>query len=411
MIIYAFISVALASFLLVASVSIIKMAHKTLPQKLVFLLTSVSFIWNIASVLMFIAATKEGVWFWFRFGSFFGIMIFPLILHFSVSLNSPKNKLICIAYLCAFAVQIRNLVSTYVFSDIVRVGNFWTFSLASGSFWLYYWVLYELTMIILTVTILVSHLRHSLTKTEKRQTTTLVIIILSTFFIGMVEAYIIAPLLNIPSFSPLFDTFLVLGIWYVLYTYQASELTDNPKYQKIIDAINACVIILNTEKLIITQNSFANEMFGFSIKESYGKPLYSVLTKNQDWQKGFERLKHCHSNSFTFKADLHSLLPKEHVSLSVAVSTIKNQLLDTIGFMVICHKLDTVQKFIQQYNISKREWEIIQKLVTGATNKEIAKSLCISERTVKCHASSIYSKLNVENKVQMIQILKEYGLY
>jgi DNA-binding NarL/FixJ family response regulator len=55
---------------------------------------------------------------------------------------------------------------------------------------------------------------------------------------------------------------------------------------------------------------------------------------------------------------------------------------------------------IETPKLSAREIDILQGLVAGRNNREIGRKLGIVERTVKVHASHLYRKLNVENRVQ-----------
>ena len=50
--------------------------------------------------------------------------------------------------------------------------------------------------------------------------------------------------------------------------------------------------------------------------------------------------------------------------------------------------------------LTKREKEVLCWIITGATNREIAKALFISERTVKNHVTSILSCLNLSGRMQ-----------
>lgn len=60
--------------------------------------------------------------------------------------------------------------------------------------------------------------------------------------------------------------------------------------------------------------------------------------------------------------------------------------------------------------LSAREIEILQALSTGASNKELAKSLFISAATVKTHLVHIYQKLGVENRTAAISVARERRL-
>jgi DNA-binding NarL/FixJ family response regulator len=50
--------------------------------------------------------------------------------------------------------------------------------------------------------------------------------------------------------------------------------------------------------------------------------------------------------------------------------------------------------------LTKREKEVLCWIITGATNREIAKALFISERTVKNHVTSILCCLNLSGRIQ-----------
>ncbi len=54
--------------------------------------------------------------------------------------------------------------------------------------------------------------------------------------------------------------------------------------------------------------------------------------------------------------------------------------------------------------LTTREIEILEELVNGATNKEIANKLFISVRTVDAHRRNIMTKLNVSNSAQLVKV-------
>jgi DNA-binding NarL/FixJ family response regulator len=60
--------------------------------------------------------------------------------------------------------------------------------------------------------------------------------------------------------------------------------------------------------------------------------------------------------------------------------------------------------------LSPREMEILRKVLSGLRNKDIAKILFISEGTVKVHLHSIYQKLKLDGRLQLIQYCHQRGL-
>ncbi|MCR5035402.1 MAG: helix-turn-helix transcriptional regulator [Clostridia bacterium] len=62
-----------------------------------------------------------------------------------------------------------------------------------------------------------------------------------------------------------------------------------------------------------------------------------------------------------------------------------------------------------KYGLSYREIEVAELLYKGKTTREVACSLYISENTVKRHASSIYKKMGVSGKPQLIVMMRQAG--
>ena len=56
----------------------------------------------------------------------------------------------------------------------------------------------------------------------------------------------------------------------------------------------------------------------------------------------------------------------------------------------------------QSNKLSIREWEVAKLLLQGKSNKLIASSLGISERTVEFHLKNIYAKFQVSSRIELI---------
>jgi len=60
--------------------------------------------------------------------------------------------------------------------------------------------------------------------------------------------------------------------------------------------------------------------------------------------------------------------------------------------------------------LTARERQVLDLIVTGRDNSEIATDLVISPETVKTHVSAILEKLHVENRVQAAVAAVNRGL-
>jgi DNA-binding CsgD family transcriptional regulator len=61
------------------------------------------------------------------------------------------------------------------------------------------------------------------------------------------------------------------------------------------------------------------------------------------------------------------------------------------------------QAAIRSLGLTERECEILERLASGRSNKELARDLGISPNTVKTHVARVYEKLEVQRRVQAIE--------
>ena len=60
--------------------------------------------------------------------------------------------------------------------------------------------------------------------------------------------------------------------------------------------------------------------------------------------------------------------------------------------------------------LTARERQVLRLVARGRSNKQIARDLAITERTVKFHMTSIFNKLGADNRAQAIAIAAQRGL-
>lgn len=68
------------------------------------------------------------------------------------------------------------------------------------------------------------------------------------------------------------------------------------------------------------------------------------------------------------------------------------------------------EKCLAQFNISKREWEVLALMSEGLSNQEIAERLFVSLNTIKTHSSNLFEKLEVKRRTQAIEKGKRLGI-
>jgi DNA-binding NarL/FixJ family response regulator len=65
---------------------------------------------------------------------------------------------------------------------------------------------------------------------------------------------------------------------------------------------------------------------------------------------------------------------------------------------------------VARSDLSNRELEVLQQMLGGKRNREIAQTLAIAEGTVKLHVSSILAKLGVVDRTEAVTVALQRGI-
>ncbi len=80
------------------------------------------------------------------------------------------------------------------------------------------------------------------------------------------------------------------------------------------------------------------------------------------------------------------------------------------GFSVVCARTigprrDALGAFVDLWDLSDRQRDVLALALDGCTNRVIASSLGISERTVEVHLSSIYERTGVKSRSELVGLV------
>jgi len=68
------------------------------------------------------------------------------------------------------------------------------------------------------------------------------------------------------------------------------------------------------------------------------------------------------------------------------------------------------ERGIETIKLTQREVEVLNLVIEGHSNREIADILSVRKRTVDFHLANIYHKLQVSNRIQAIRKAARLGL-
>lgn len=68
------------------------------------------------------------------------------------------------------------------------------------------------------------------------------------------------------------------------------------------------------------------------------------------------------------------------------------------------------QNTANSFGLTERELEVLNYLMQGFTNREIADKLTVTHHTVKAHVASIIRKLDAKNRLDVAMIAQTHGI-
>ncbi len=185
---------------------------------------------------------------------------------------------------------------------------------------------------------------------------------------------------------------------------------------------NALVIVFKHEGLAVKAFTSAEDFLASNLENT---PSCAIIDMNLPGMNGFELQK--------LLIQQYSFIPiiflTGYGEISASVQAIKSGANDYLvkpithekllvttqsaleKSLQLCKKMDQQQKAQQQLQqLTKREWEVLTLAIDGIADKEIARSLDISYRTVEKHKSNLMQKTGAKKLVDLIKLTTESGL-
>lgn len=210
----------------------------------------------------------------------------------------------------------------------------------------------------------------------------------------------------IPPMPPLMFIF-VAGCWYGIYRYKMFSVASDLVYSDIISNIDEMILILDRTFKIVIANINTGNLLNY--KKLDGKYYHDIVIKDDKIEKEINSLFKNEIKSFSAKLYFKNSSGNSIIA-EARFSTIKDKFNDILGILIIAKELKEITRFKSIYRITGREVEIIEYIIMGYTNVEIAEKLHLSSNTVKRHISNIYNKLGIYSKIQLYSLLRDFNI-
>ncbi len=103
-------------------------------------------------------------------------------------------------------------------------------------------------------------------------------------------------------------------------------------------------------------------------------------------------------------------VPRDEIFNAVRVVHSGGSLLQPAVATKLLNRVSDMLRGEREETLTEREMQVLGLMAKGYRNKEIAKELFITERTVKFHANILFQKLNVDNRTEAVSQALQRGI-
>ncbi len=184
---------------------------------------------------------------------------------------------------------------------------------------------------------------------------------------------------------------------------------DEEKYRDMVEMLPLGIIETDEKYNIININKKAHQILEMADEKINFKELIIEKKKFEDYLKLVIKQSHSDFIDFTILT-----LKGNKVSVLCRVDFINYESFLS-GYRFVIIELDSFvrlsvlpgEKFYLKYQITRREREVLERILQGESISEVAEKLHITIGTVKDHLSSVYKKTKVKNKKELIKKIKD----
>jgi DNA-binding CsgD family transcriptional regulator/PAS domain-containing protein len=344
--------------------------------------------------------------------AYIGMYFFiPLNLHFYLELSRTKIKhwLLALAYAPAFILNIAQFSGYSIFRDIVKRQGEWIGIYDYGiSFYAY--TCYSLLLVLISLRVIYKWGKRTTLHKEKIYSKIIFIIFILFYFMGFIGT-IVLPMLGFYGLQGIGQVgfyFYFFGLFYLISKFRFLNVNFSLMADEILSNINEMVMILDTRFAITTANRRTGELLSLQPDRLAGMRFSDLVSSSDDIEDKLRDL--LGGNESSLQLRLFYKNGPDTILTDSYLSKVKDRFSDTAGILVISREIKGKSDFRKAYRITAREFEVVDLVLAGYSNKTISKKLQISERTVETHCLHVYNKMGIGNKIELINLAAKFNL-
>ncbi|MBP7738823.1 MAG: hypothetical protein KA369_22825 [Spirochaetes bacterium] len=353
---------------------------------------ALSSIWSFSYVMYFLSADAETRDLWQRF-TISGLLVLAFLLLFWIRYTGfIRDKRMATLLSCALLLPpLIGVYKSVVDNAVIR--DF------PGGFWFLYMeiqtTLYNIASIVLLT---VYHFRQ---KTRKSRMQAL--ILCTSGFVLPLFSWIGDYYFGFRGTNNIIPFWLLIWMGALLYTikkYRFITITPDFISGDIIENIEEGIILLDRNFRVIFRNRSVLSLVNSSPETQPG--WMDTVVEKRALRADFLKLMQSESDSFRARVNvLQDNAGERKIPVDLKVKKVVDAFKDVSGYLIIVSRVKDLHHLKTLHGITSRELDVIRQQATGKSNREIARFLNVTERTVETHVTSIYAKLGIGNRIEL----------
>ncbi len=406
----AMISACIAFISLILGIYILYMAPQRLLHKLSLLMMILISYWNFIAIVVNTTEDKETVIFSVKMASI-SLLVIPVILHLVMLIVKSNRKImipvLSICYLGFIFFIYRNFNLNLLYKDFIKIDGYWNFIKNDAGLIKVLYISSLLFIFLFAMILLINWYRKTNFIREKKQAKVL-FSAMGLFILILTLDFVVYGQFSNRDYgiSSLYIFIWPAGIGISVIKYGFLSFSPLLYVHDLFENIEEYVLVLDYNKKIILANSNAKKVISSDIENM---DLMKFISRDVEITGNMDRLFKGSINNFTSNM-IWINDDKSGLAIHARFSIVRDRYNDRIGVLFIGREMKGVREFSSEYKITGRELDVIRSITTGLSNRQAAERLNITEKTIETHMQHIYAKLDIKNKVELINILKKYDM-
>ncbi len=428
MALFTILNVSAAAFYLILTFIALSMKVRG-RQHILLSLTSLSlFQWTATAYFVYNTSSLQMLQWLLPISCIGMFFFFPLNLHFVYFVTHKKRLAKSFAFcLYSIALFFSILNVWYPISIKAAAGPQGSIVLvqATDNPINYIWMTYALSSWLASILFYIRYRKSSILNREKHQAELLVWMSILTTVLVMSEYYITPhiPGWNLPSQSPILFLPWIGAMVFAIWRFGFLRISPGLLTDKILDSIEDLVLLYDMRGRAVYMNRKASGTLDTHRLTDAGhgrlfeETVQPMLQDLNSWSGEQEEKQftlrvaapalsvHNSAAGPLQSAEEEKAGTNHHVTINFRIKPLRDRYSDPLGVLVLGTVAPRFSDILKTYRLTKREIEVVEFLMAGWTINRTARSLRISERTVKAHITNIYGKTGAVNRVELANML------